>query len=131
MKRRRPREELNLDLTPLMDLMFLLIIFFLVSSVFKTNEAILQVQLPKADGGTKKVETPKNLLIELNKDGFAVNAKKSTLEDFAAYCANVTDKNIPVDLRIDKSVVYDKVVQVLSILQKYKLANLSLITEFK
>ncbi len=129
--RRRKREELTLDITPLMDLMFLLIIFFLVNTVFKTNEAILQVQLPKTDGGSKKLETPKNILIELNKEGFAVNSKKTSLGEFSVYCEGLADKSIPVELRIDKNVVYDKVVQVLAILQKNKLANLSLITEFK
>jgi len=131
MRRRRKREDLTPDLTPLMDVMFLLIIFFIVTSVFKKNEALLNLQLPTAEGTPKAGETPKNVLLELTKDGFAINSKKSSLEEFTEYCKNISDPAIPVDLRIDKSVVYDRVVKVLSILQQYNLSNLSLITEFK
>ncbi|RLA62379.1 MAG: biopolymer transporter ExbD [Epsilonproteobacteria bacterium] len=131
MKRRRQREDLTPDLTPLMDVMFLLIIFFIVTSVFKKNEALLNLQLPTAEGTPKPGKAPKNVLLELTKDGFAINSKKTTLDEFTEYCKNISDPAIPVDLRIDKAVVYDRVVKVLSILQQYNLSNLSLITEFK
>ncbi|TDJ03926.1 MAG: biopolymer transporter ExbD [Deltaproteobacteria bacterium] len=131
MTRRRKREDLIPDLTPLMDVMFILIIFFIVTSVFKKNEAILNLQLPTAEGTPKPGQTPKNVLLELTKDGFAINSKKSSLDEFIDYCKNVSDPNVPVDLRIDKNVIYDRVVKVLSILQQYNLSNLSLITEFK
>ena len=131
MRRRKQREDLTPDLTPLMDVMFLLIIFFIVTSVFKKNEALLNLQLPTAEGTPKPGETPKNVLLELTKDGFAINSKKATLDEFIDYCKNVSDPAIPVDLRIDKAVIYDRVVKVLAILQQYNLSNLSLITEFK
>lgn len=130
-RRRKVREDLAPDLTPLMDVMFLLIIFFIVTTVFKKNESLLSLQLPTAEGKPKPGETPKNVLLELTKDGFAINSKKSSFDDFIAYAKNVSDPNVPIDLRIDKNVVYDRVVKVLSILQENQLTNLSLITELK
>ena len=131
MKKKRVREDLRPDLTPLMDVMFLLIIFFIVTTVFKKNESLLDLTLPTADGRPNSKENPKSILLELSEKGFAVNGKKSSFKDFSKYCASLSNSGIPVDLRIDKKVVYDRVVKVLAILQENNLSNLSLITELK
>jgi biopolymer transport protein ExbD len=131
MRRRRERDDLRPDLTPLMDIMFLLIIFFIVTTVFKKKEALINLKLPQTEGGLKAKENPKSILIELTKDGFAVNRKKLLLKDFSDYCKKLKDQMIPIDIRVDKNVVYNRVVQVLSVLQKHNLSNLTLITEVK
>jgi len=46
---RRIQEELSINLTPLIDVVFLLLIFFMVSTTF-TRETRLSVNLPEADG---------------------------------------------------------------------------------
>jgi biopolymer transport protein ExbD len=46
---RRIQEELSINLTPLIDVVFLLLIFFMVSTTF-TRETRLAVNLPEADG---------------------------------------------------------------------------------
>jgi len=59
MARRHRREQLSMDLTPLIDVVFLLLIFFLVTSVFKKDELALLLKLPKSEQGAgkeKKVE---------------------------------------------------------------------------
>lgn len=43
------REQADINLTPLIDVVFLLLIFFMVSTTFK-DEARLRVQLPQAQG---------------------------------------------------------------------------------
>ena len=40
------REALGLDLTPIIDVVFILLIFFIVSSVFKKDELALVLNLP-------------------------------------------------------------------------------------
>jgi len=44
---RRPQEDLTLDLTPLIDVVFLLLIFFMVTTTFATQSGI-GVKLPEA-----------------------------------------------------------------------------------
>jgi len=46
---RRIQDELSINLTPLIDVVFLLLIFFMVSTTF-TRETRLAVNLPEADG---------------------------------------------------------------------------------
>ena len=46
-----------------------------------------------------------------------------------AFLGALKKKDTPIDLRVDKDVVYSRLVKVLDTLKKYNLANLSLITE--
>ncbi|ABC29488.1 Biopolymer transport protein [Hahella chejuensis KCTC 2396] len=72
--RRQSREELSVNVTPLIDVVFLLLIFFMVSTTF-TKESRLAVELPKASG-----EASENLVdqieVVINKDGqYTVNQR--------------------------------------------------------
>ncbi|SDT99965.1 ExbD/TolR family protein [Halopseudomonas salegens] len=61
--RRQRAEEVSVNLTPLIDVVFLLLIFFMVSTTF-TRETQLQLDLPQADSG-QPVEQTEVELIEL------------------------------------------------------------------
>jgi len=64
-------EELGINLTPLIDVVFLLLIFFMVSTTF-TKESQLSIQLPDA-ASTPSDKQPAVLLVEVNGAGeFAV-----------------------------------------------------------
>ena len=52
----KKRELISMDLTPLIDVMFLLLIFFIVASEFKKNESILNLSLPNSASTQKVVE---------------------------------------------------------------------------
>ena len=54
--KREPREELELNLTPLIDVVFLLLIFFMVSTTFQ-KESEISLQLPRASD--TEVQAPK------------------------------------------------------------------------
>ena len=46
---KKPRRSTQIDITPLMDVMFLLVIFFMVASSFHEETRALEVALPRAD----------------------------------------------------------------------------------
>lgn len=72
--RSREKEELDLNLTPLIDVVFLLLIFFMVTTTFN-RETELKIELPKAEGSAPAVE--KVLEISINARGrFYVNQKE-------------------------------------------------------
>ncbi len=61
------KEELNLDITPLIDVVFLLLIFFMVSTTFK-HESEINIVLPTASN--ESVEIKENIIdIGLDMDG--------------------------------------------------------------
>jgi biopolymer transport protein ExbD len=52
----RRREEAGVDLTPLIDVVFLLLIFFMVSTTF-IRETQLKIELPEAAGELQEVDS--------------------------------------------------------------------------
>ncbi len=126
----RKRELLSPDLTPLIDVVFILLIFFIVSSVFKKNELALVLNLPKSQAQEIKIK-PKEVIIELNVQSLALYGKITNLKDFEEDIINIKNKEDVVLFKIDKDVKYNKVVKILDILQKNKLFNISLITQKK
>ena len=65
------RESLGLDLTPVIDVIFILLIFFIVTSVFKKEELALILDLPASSAKEMKIEE-EQVFIELNKDKLAI-----------------------------------------------------------
>ncbi len=122
MKRREP---ISPDLTPIIDVVFLILIFFLVSSTFKKEELALMLTLPDAKSSTTQIKK-EDINIELTKDEIAYKGKKSSFAQIQEYLKNVTDKKKPVNIRIDKDVTYQRVVKLLDLLNKYDLNNLAL-----
>ena len=72
--RRRRRDEAGVDLTPLIDVVFLLLIFFMVSTTF-IRETQLEIDLPEADGALQEIDDE---VIEISIDrrgDYAVNQR--------------------------------------------------------
>ena len=127
--KKRTREALSPDLTPLIDVVFLLLIFFMVSTVFKKEELALLLNLPKTESNEKKNAKREVVNIELSDRKIALNGVVTTLEDLEDQLILEEDKTKPIFLRIDEVVQYKRVVKVLDLLKKNKLSNLSLITK--
>jgi len=124
------REPLTPDITPLIDIVFLLLIFFMVSSVFKKEELALLLNLPKVSETSKEIEE-KEINLELNSNELAYNGKKVSFENLSNELSLISKKEVVIILRIDKEVKYERIIQLLEILQKYDLNNLALINETK
>jgi biopolymer transport protein ExbD len=70
-----PVEEVNINLTPLIDVVFLLLIFFMVSTTFDTTSQ-LKIKLPEAnENKTTKAQQPLNLVIDA-RGAFFLNARE-------------------------------------------------------
>jgi biopolymer transport protein ExbD len=124
----RRREPLSPDMTPLIDIVFLLLIFFLVSTAFKKNEQVLPLNLPASEASVEKVKK-EEVNIEISNDKIALKGKETTFEGLDAALAKISDKKSPINVRIDKDVRYEKIMQLFDILKKHDLNNLALINE--
>ena len=127
MARKNRREHLAPELTPLIDVVFLLLIFFMVSSVFKKEELALLLNLPKAESGKSEQMKKDSITIELSSTTLAYENKEIKIEELSEMTLELEKKTL-INLRIDGEVKYDRLVKVLDLLQKNKLENLSLIT---
>ena len=124
----RRRKSLQLDMTPLVDVVFLLLIFFLVTSVFKKEELALLLNLPSAEKGEKLLEK-REISIELSENSVALNGVKLDMAELDSELSKVNEKKRPVVLRIDRSVRYERIIDLFNTLKKYELNNLVLVEE--
>ncbi len=122
---RKKRELLTPDLTPVIDIVFILLIFFMVTSVFKKEDVALALNLPKIDSGVQ-ISNDKSITIELAKQEIAIDGKKYSLSDYEKEMSKYK-KDIKILIRIDKDVEYEKVMSLFDVLQKNKLTSFSLV----
>ena len=118
------------DMTPLIDCVFLLLVFFLVTSVFKQDESVLKLILPETQTKTKR-DTPEGLYIELSETELAFNGQRGTPDELREKAAAVQNKKSPVAIKIDKGTTYERIAVILDILQVQKLYNIQLINEME
>lgn len=73
--RRQKLEEVQINLTPLIDVVFLLLIFFMVSTTFKQTTD-LTIDLPSASSGAPSITASRPVEVTITKDGqFVINGQ--------------------------------------------------------
>ena len=129
---RRPREELELNLTPLIDVVFLLLIFFMVSTTFQ-KESEISLQLPRAAAEPPE-SVPERLEIVIDAAGtFYVNDQelvKSDVESLqgALYELAGGDRDVPVTLRADAQTPHQAVVTAMDAAARLGMLRMSIAT---
>ena len=124
--RSEEEENFSLDLTPLVDVVFLLLIFFMVSTVFVDFKRRMDISLP-----TSKVsiadETPKAIELEITVDKEVfLNGDKVSLKRLESALKEIdADRKKAAIIRADKNLPYGDVIEVLGMLQSAQILNIS------
>ena len=127
-------EEPQLNLTPLIDVVFLLLIFFMVSTTFD-KQAQLSIDLPEADG--KAVEEKKSFKIEIAIDGqghYFVNQRRLKQDNLkmlkqAIVLTKGSNKDIQVIVSSDKSTPYQSFITAMDAVKQLGLEQVNLATK--
>lgn len=128
----RPQsEEIAINLTPLIDVVFLLLIFFMVSTTF-TKETQLKVDLPQAT--TEQVAQVDMLEVIIKADGsfsindkVLVNAQPKTLRA-ALLKESDGDFRTPLKISADASTPHQAVITAMDVAANLGFSQLSLTT---
>ncbi len=125
--KRKSREYLSLDLTPLIDVVFILLIFFIITSSFKKDKYTLNLELPNSKSAAKII-SKKEISLELNEKNLVYMNKIVSFNKLQTLLINIQDKKQSIMINIDKKVPYQRVIKLLDLLQKNNLNNISFIT---
>ena len=123
--------NLGVPLTPMIDVVFLLLCFFVTSHIFSQGAAEIDIALPTAATGDMPQRLPGEVIINVLADGTAV-VNGQTLDDAALRA--MMDRLVqlfpgqPVLLRADKSTAYEHVVRVLDTCRQADIWNISFAT---
>lgn len=125
-KKRTPK-RLSLDITPLVDIIFLLLIFFMVSTTFITSPGI-HVNLPKASS-TSKTEKPESLEIVITEENKVYlngrSIKNEQIKSLLA-AAQKTNRAKTLIIKADGNVKHEEVVFVMDAAKQVGLHKLSI-----
>lgn len=129
----RIKEEPTVDLTSLIDVVFLLLLFFMVSTTFE-HQAVLKVDLPDASAVDAPVDLPERLELVIDANGLMflndrqlVDSEERTIK--AAFNEAAGDnRDLPLILRADRETPHHFVVTVMDVAAQLGFSNLSIAT---
>ena len=124
-----PLEEPQLNLTPMIDIVLLLVIFFMVGTQFTDQESQLDIELPKVAEAQPLTGGPDELTVEVRRDGTAL-FEGEPVED-AELSARLTAarerfQGQAVVFRGDRTIDYQRVMSVVSIAERAGIENIQL-----
>ncbi len=130
-KKSQPKPP-GVSLTSMLDVIFLLLCFFVTVSVFSQWETEISIKLPSAKTAETPERLPGEIIVNLAMDGtISVNSIELSLKDLGARLAKVAKfyPGQPVIIRADKEVKYERLVGLIDACRDAGIWNFSLATE--
>ncbi|MFT5113816.1 MAG: biopolymer transport protein ExbD [Parasphingorhabdus sp.] len=132
-------EDLQINLTPLIDVVFLLLIFFMVSTTFD-KESELQIRLPEATAVEKPAQELRYLEILISQSG-QISVKGPNEESAKVLLNNDSDtlqralgkvaaqpESLVVVIRADKSTTHEMVIRAMDAARRLELLQVTFAT---
>lgn len=125
-------EKPVLMIIPMIDIIFFLLVFFMMSMLTMVTQKTIALNLPKTT--VAKVDTMKTVPVSVTKDGqIYVEQDPVTLEELSARLATMKtdDEKLTVVLRGDTEVNYGAVVSVMDVIRLSGIERVSMATDGK
>ena len=126
------RDDIELNLTPLIDVVFLLLIFFMVSTTFD-KQSQLKITLPEATASAEQI-SDKAVVIGIDAKGRyfindrqLVNTQAKTLK-LALIKITGDKKDVPLVIRADAKTPHASVVKAMDVAAQLNLTQMSIAT---
>lgn len=129
-----PADEPTLNLTPMIDVVFLLIIFFMIGTQFVQRERQFDVQLPTVSDAQPLTSRPDEIVVNVTTAGKVVVRDQELTMDALRQMLDTARQNYP-----DQAVVvrgsgpdpYQNVMDVLTVCHQAKISHLSLASQLQ
>ncbi len=123
----------TLSLTPLIDVVFLLLIFFLVTSEFEDEERRLDIVLPNATSAVPMTGQPREIIIDITAEGSIFMRGQPTtlveLEQLLRRAVANNPTNQTAVIRADQETPFQPVVSVMDACNKCGVSDYSVTTQ--
>ena len=121
----RHDDELVVNITSLIDVIFILLIFFMVSTQFKRSS--LPLDLPRSEDSTQEQSTAKVLAVTVNV--LELDGKPVTLDTLQDTLAGLYAQNpeLALSLECERSVDFERIVQILTKIQAVGISRIGIV----
>jgi biopolymer transport protein ExbD len=123
----------TLNITPMIDIVFLLLIFFLVASKFAEEDAELEVELPDASAAMPMTQQPLEVEINIARDGSFYIDGNTYDADGLRQVLRQAEANNPgnqrVSIRVDKRVASQALVTAIDTCKQVGIVGYSIVTK--
>jgi len=131
--KRAVREDLTINMTPLIDVVFLLLIFFMVTTTF-SRETRLMVNLPEADAELANTDATSIEIIVARDGTYSINGRvliNNRLETLirGLELESTGDRNLPIVLIADAEATHQSVVTAMDGIGRTGFTRLSIATQ--
>jgi biopolymer transport protein ExbD len=126
------KEEVSVNMTPLIDVVFLLLIFFMVTTTFSRNTNIL-INLPEASGETSEQEPVEIEILVAQNGTYSINGRQlvnAQIETLMRTVADVSggDTTIPLIITADANTSHQSVVTAMDAVAQLGFTSLNIAT---
>ncbi|HMP90127.1 MAG TPA: biopolymer transporter ExbD [Kiritimatiellia bacterium] len=128
---RQKPESPGFQMTPMIDVVFLLLCFFVTSQLYAQWETEIDITLPTARTGQLPQRLPGEIILNLHADGrVVVNGRELPGDELGSMLKRLAGlfPGQPVLLRADRSTEYDHVIRVLDYCRQADIWNISFAT---
>lgn len=130
-RKKLSQESVGFQMTPMIDVIFLLLCFFVTSQIFSQWETEIDIALPTSKTGQVPQRLPGEIIVNILRDGQAVVNSQNLDQDQLGGMLNRLAQLFPgqpVLLRADKLVEYQYVIRVLDLCRQADIWNISFAT---
>jgi len=128
--KRRNKQALEVPVSAMIDVIFLLLIFFIVTAKPIITEAQMSVNLPSSDTTAPKEEIPTIIEIHVLKDSYFLGNVHQSLEYIKSQLTEIAnyDPEVTVSIKTSPAARHENFVRILDICSKAGLKNLNIFT---
>jgi len=128
-RKKRPKYQILMPLTPLIDIVFMLLIYFLLTTNFMVDEGI-KIKLPQAKASAPQTQKEITVYVDRQGNAFIENIKLSYGDLFKNLKEKIGGRqNILVVIKADRAVILNKAVKVMDMAKAAGAGRLCLATE--
>lgn len=123
--------EPGFPLAPMIDIMFLLLIFFMATAIFSQWETKIGITVPTADSSVQGARQPGEIIINMDAEGnIVVNGVQISANRLKNLLSQVAERfrEQPVIIRADADTRHKRVVEVLDICRQVDIWNVAFAT---
>jgi len=124
-------DTLGFQIAPMIDVVFLLLCFFVTTQIFSQWETEVDITLPTSSTGSMEARLPGEIIVNIRADGtFVINQQEFDADGLAGILAQIVEMfpGQPVLVRADQTTQYKHIMKVMDVCRSVDIWNISFAT---